>query len=134
MQEVAEPSTNGRILLVVDDDTANLDAVSSFLECAVPSGCRVLTASCPKEAKEMLVREGGRLWKVLSDIDMPGGSGLNLCREIRERHPDVALAIMTGAPDPNREAAARELDAKWFLKPFKLNDVRAWARQSGLDS
>ena len=56
---------------------------------------------------------------VLSDIMMPGGvSGLQLAREIRQRHPDLPILLTTGYV----EAAAGMKDGEFdlLLKPFSL--------------
>jgi CheY-like chemotaxis protein len=56
---------------------------------------------------------------VLSDIMMPGGvSGVELAREIRERHPDLPVILTTGYV----EAAARMKDGEFqlLLKPYSL--------------
>src|SRR4030095_4256497 len=56
---------------------------------------------------------------VLSGIMMPGGvSGLELAREIRERHPNLPVILTTGYV----EAAARMKDSEFqlLLKPYSL--------------
>jgi CheY-like chemotaxis protein len=52
---------------------------------------------------------------VLSDINMPGMSGIELLAAIREFWPDVGVFMITAYGDSATEARARELGAENFL-------------------
>lgn len=52
---------------------------------------------------------------VLSDINMPGMSGIELLAEIRRTWPGVNVFMITAYGDPQTEARARELGAECFL-------------------
>ena len=47
---------------------------------------------------------------------MPGRSGIDLARTLRERDPGLPILILSGAPEVAREAA--EFDLAFLAKPF----------------
>ncbi|HMB48412.1 MAG TPA: response regulator [Afifellaceae bacterium] len=62
---------------------------------------------------------------VLSDINMPGMSGIELLAEIRNTWPDVSVLMITAYGDGATEARARELGAKRFLtKPIDFDRLK----------
>lgn len=129
VQDRSVHGTDGRVFLVVDDDEDLRQALVDILELECGQLCRVLSAGDPREAKALVVRErGDLLWKVLSDIDMPGESGLSLCTWIHERFAHVELAIMTGLPSEERAEIARRIPARFFTKPVDLQVLIDWSR------
>jgi two-component system nitrogen regulation response regulator GlnG len=59
---------------------------------------------------------------VVSDIRMPGGSGLDLLQKIKERHPGVPVIIMTAYSDLESAVAAFQGGAFEYLpKPFDVD-------------
>jgi two-component system response regulator FlrC len=59
---------------------------------------------------------------LVSDVNIPGMSGLELLSRIRRKRPTIVCVIMSG--DPAAEKHARQLGANAFLaKPFRLKDV-----------
>jgi putative two-component system response regulator len=71
----------------------------------------------------LLARRGFSL--VICDVNMPGESGTDLTRWIREHHPDVAVLMATGIDDPQLAQSVLELGAYGYLvKPFKRHEVQ----------
>jgi len=59
---------------------------------------------------------------VISDVEMPGMSGLELLKKIKDCFPEKICIIMSG--NPLNEESALEFGADGFLaKPFKLKDL-----------
>jgi len=84
-----------RVLLV--DDNAS---VLRFLVSAVASNhCAVKTASTAEQALELLGDVPFDL--VVSDIKMPGLSGLDLLRAIKSKQPATPVVLITGVPSVN---------------------------------
>ncbi len=52
---------------------------------------------------------------VITDLRLPGLSGLSLSREIKSEYPETRLIIFTGNDLPEYRAAARRLGAEHFL-------------------
>ena len=62
---------------------------------------------------------------VLSDINMPGMSGIELLAEIRETWPEVGVFMITAYGDNDTETRARELGAERFLtKPVDFEALK----------
>ena len=61
---------------------------------------------------------------VVSDIRMPGGSGLDLLQEIKKRLPDVPVIIMTAYSDLDSAVAAFQGGAfEYLAKPFDVDQA-----------
>jgi DNA-binding NtrC family response regulator len=107
--------TRNRTVLVVDDDAAMRDLILSLLE---DEGIHAVGAGTADEALERLADLDCDA--VLSDIRMPGRSGIELLGEIRERRPETPVILMTafGSIDSAVEAV-RSGAADYVTKPFK---------------
>jgi putative nucleotidyltransferase with HDIG domain len=84
----------GTRILLVDDDAVIADLLAEVVSRA---GYRPSTANSADEALEKLGVEPYQV--VLSDIVMPGRSGLDLLRTIRASRPDLAVILMSGAAE-----------------------------------
>jgi CheY-like chemotaxis protein len=84
-------------------------------------GCCVLRAENAEKALEALNGQE-RINLVLSDIAMPGMSGLELARLVRDHHPEIGIVLATGYSDK----ASRAVDEGFRLieKPYSLDVMR----------
>ncbi|HKE16920.1 MAG TPA: EAL domain-containing response regulator [Kofleriaceae bacterium] len=112
---MVEGEEEARVLLVDDDDSVRRD-YSRVLRRA---GWQVDTAQDGREAIETL---GGTPYGVIvSDISMPGLSGLGFLRAVRQRDLDVPVVLMTGSPDLESAVEAVEYGAfRYLIKPVAL--------------
>jgi EAL domain-containing protein (putative c-di-GMP-specific phosphodiesterase class I)/CheY-like chemotaxis protein len=118
MNTLAEPGTK---ILVVDDDDQVLTVLARAL--GTP-GVTVSSASTGAEALTML--DNGSFDAVVSDIQMPGMTGLKLLRVIREYDLDLPVVLMTGQPNLSGAAAAVEYGAfQYLIKPVEIERLRA---------
>ncbi|NTV15590.1 MAG: response regulator [Desulfobulbaceae bacterium] len=125
--------TTGKKILVVDDEKDILWPLQAFL---LDEELRtlVLTAASGEEALVILGREPIDL--VITDIKMPGISGLDLLVEIKNRYPYTAVMVMTAFPSMEfkREALLKG-GVDFVEKPFDIKAVREKAlgalRQGG---
>ena len=119
------------IILVVDDEASIRQAIGRILGGA---GYTHFEASDPNAA--MGLADLYQFSVVLCDINMPGGSGLDMVRSLRRQHPNIAVVMVTG--DGNRATAgtATEFGAVGYVtKPFESRDLldavsKALKRQS----
>ena len=108
-----KPARIGKVL-VVEDNTAILGIVSRILR---EAGCEVREAHDGREAMALLT--GHDFDTIISDISMPGMTGIELLRTVRERHLDVPVVLMTG--DPSFETAVQAIEfgaLRYITKPF----------------
>ena len=123
MTESSPPSDSNEVakVLVVDDDPK----VLSMLERALTSPTvRVTTVSTGADALSLLGSEG--FDAVVSDIQMPGISGLKLLRAVREYDLDLPIVLMTGQPNLSGAAIAVEYGAlQYLIKPVAIDRLRA---------
>ncbi len=109
-----------RNVLVVDDDTAVRELLAEGL---AAFGYPSHTAGSADEAFEIIKREPIRL--VLSDIEMPGGNGIELLGRIKGYDGDLDVIMVTGAIDANTAVEAIRLGASDYVtKPFNLAEVQ----------
>jgi CheY-like chemotaxis protein len=76
---------------------------------------------------EALARLGEQRFDfVLSDVQMPDMTGLELLENVRTLDPDLAFALLTGAPDASSIARAMELGVfEYLTKPVDLAKLTA---------
>jgi len=107
-------------ILVTDDEVSIREVLAEGLQ---SFGYEVLQAGTAVDAFE-IVRCGG-IDLVLSDIDMPGESGLSLLKRVKEQHPDIEMIMVTGVVDLEVAIGAiRQGAADYVSKPFNLEEVQ----------
>lgn len=80
------------------------------------------TFSSTAEALNALHREQPQV--VVSDIRMPNGSGLDFLSEIKQKHPDIPVIIMTAYSDLESAVAAFQGGAfEYLAKPFDVDQA-----------
>jgi two-component system, NtrC family, response regulator AtoC len=109
-----------RSLLIVDDDPR----IRASLSRALSEQLSVIeTASSAEEALAIFARVAPAV--VLSDVRMPGMSGIELLRLLRERASAADVILMTAFDDlPMVAAAMREGAVDYLIKPLELNVLR----------
>jgi two-component system, NtrC family, response regulator HydG len=101
-------------ILVVDDAPDTLELLQRNL---ASQGGTVHTASGAADALALL--ESVPVDLVVTDVRMPGVSGLDLIRQVRTRHPGVELIVITGYATIEGAVEALQLGACDYLaKPF----------------
>ena len=81
----------GRKVLVVDDDLAILELMSRIIN---KSGYDVESASDAEEALKMIIENDFQL--VISDISLPGMSGIDLFKKVRNKYGSSKFIFMSG--------------------------------------
>jgi len=112
-------------LLLVDDEADGAEFVAALLR---SHGMAVTVVHSASEALRALEQEPD-IDAVLSDIMMPGMTGLELANAIRAMHPAVRIVLMSGyeIPEPLRD---RERDYPFIEKPYKMDTLLAALRRA----
>ncbi len=114
------PRGTGRILLIEDDPSlAGLN--QKRLE---KLGYHADSQTDPVEALELFRASPNLYDLVITDMTMPNMTGDQLCREILEIRPDMAIILCTGFSEKISEASAKSLGAaKYLEKPISMGDL-----------
>ncbi|HXJ07136.1 MAG TPA: HD domain-containing phosphohydrolase [Candidatus Acidoferrum sp.] len=107
-------------VLVVDDELAAAKLIALMLS-SPAIGCT--TASSGEDALVALQRE--RFDAVISDLQMPGISGMELLTQVRRSYPHMAFLVTTGVDDLEVGVQAMRCGADDYLvKPLRESAVR----------
>lgn len=114
------------IAFVIDDDPSVRRALRRLLRSA---GFQVEAFGSAEEFLARPAPDGPAC--VVVDVRMPGLSGLDLQRELAERHTDLPIIFITGHGDIPMTVRAMKAGAVDFLpKPFHDDDLLAAVRQA----
>ena len=122
VRQLADPHMQNQRprLLVVDDDRAILTLIGTI---ALAEGFDVATTTNGEDAMKQLRQRPAEL--VLLDLRMPGITGLDVLRSIRDVSPKCKVVLMTGFATIDSAVEAVKLGALDYLtKPFDLQRLR----------
>jgi CheY-like chemotaxis protein len=111
------PSGGGRVLLV-EDNAFVRDGIAVLLDIL---GYEVMTAGSGEEAMALALDPPPDL--MLSDVTLPGITGLVLAERMRERWPALKVVLMSGYIEATMQAHARADRWHFLQKPFELADL-----------
>ncbi|MBP7633505.1 sigma-54-dependent Fis family transcriptional regulator [Candidatus Ozemobacteraceae bacterium] len=111
-------------IVLIDDEVKLLRALKKALEL---DGHEVCDFSQPDAALQYIIERNPAL--VISDIRMPGMSGLDLLAKLGKLHPRPPCILMTAYSSIETAVTAVKLGARdYLLKPFEIADLRAAVR------
>ncbi|RAK52722.1 response regulator transcription factor [Phenylobacterium deserti] len=107
------------LIAIIDDDAAIRAGLSSLLRSA---GCRVRLFPT---AEAFLAEEGAvRYDCIITDVQMPGISGLDLQDQLKRSLPALPVIVLTAFPTPAIRQRALAAGAASFLsKPFEARTL-----------
>ncbi len=110
---------SARNILIADDDAAIRALLRTFLE---DEDYTVSEATTGEEALNGLQEGSHDL--VLLDMRLPGMTGIDVLKQLREKQGEVPVIFMTAYGSPNIAIQASSLGAYGYItKPFELDDV-----------
>lgn len=113
-------------ILIVDDEKNYPKIIGEILE---NEGYKALTASNGMEALDILNKEIVDI--VLTDVKMPGMSGIQLLEKIKQTYPDTPVIIMTAHGSVEQAVQAMHKGAYTFiLKPFENQTLIAHIKKA----
>jgi two-component system response regulator (stage 0 sporulation protein F) len=110
-------------ILVADDEMSIRLLYSEELK---EEGYDVLTAANGKEALEVVAKEPLDL--VILDIKMPEMSGIEVLRQIKEKHPDLPV-LLSSAYSEYKQDFGTWASEEYLVKSSDLEDLKAAVRK-----
>ena len=118
--------STGKKIPLVDDETGNIDTLRILLR---GDGYDVVAALSGREAVEMLPEASPDI--VLTDIRMPGTTGLEVMAKAHEVDPETAVILMTAQASLHTAVRAVNEGAYYYLqKPFANDELLAICRRA----
>ena len=111
-------------ILVVDDDPGQRSLLEALLRA---KGYRTHSAASGEDALQLLAHDSFSL--LISDVRMPGMSGIELFRRVREKLPALPVLLVTAFADIRSAVAAmRDGAVNYLAKPIDLDELIASVR------
>lgn len=111
-------------ILLVDDEEDILEGMLAGIDFAALGFDWVHTAGSAQEAREILEKEPVDI--LLTDIEMPGESGLELLNWLRQQNSDIVTMFCTSYANFDYAKKAVEMHSfDYYLKPISYDDLRA---------
>ena len=117
----AEPTARSPLILLAEDNEANINTVSSYLRA---KGYQILIAKTGQEAIELAQLHRPDL--ILMDIQMPGMDGLEAIRQIKANSElnSILIIALTALAMPDDRQRCLDAGAKEYLaKPVRLKEL-----------
>ena len=112
--------SDDRRVTVVDDDQGVLSVYTSFLKRA---GMEVFSYSDPKQALEAYEQDPTP--SLVTDLKMPGLSGLDVLKAVKKIKPNAEVIVVTGHGDKESVVAAMRMGASDYLeKPVQMAELQ----------
>ena len=116
-------SAQARVLIVEDEPLILMSTVDMVREL----GHTVHEAGSAEDA--LVVLKTQKIDVLLTDVGLPGMSGIDLARRVREGWPDVRIVFASG--DDSAKTASGIADARQLSKPFTIDGLRAALDEMG---
>jgi len=119
---------NKETILLVDDDIGVLRSLRLTLS---RSGYEVLPADSAEKAIEIWEQHSQQIGLLLTDIRMPGKSGLELAAILRQKRPQLPVLLISGYSAELTDNEERILPSMHFLqKPFSTKVLSETVRKA----
>jgi DNA-binding NtrC family response regulator len=124
--ELRKKNAESPRILIVDDDPGQRSLLNTFLR---TQGFETVTAESGQQALETL--RAGKFGMMISDVRMPGLSGLETLRLARKEHATLPVLLVTAFTDVRDAVAAmRDGAVNYLAKPIDLDELMACVRQA----
>ena len=121
------PGSNAPRILVVDDEDSVREVLADILD---TEGYEVTHAANGEEALRYFDSQSYKA--VFTDVGMPGMSGWEFARAIRERDENIPVAVITGWGEAVSSTEREEAKVNWVVaKPFDLDRIVEIAHEIG---
>lgn len=109
-------------VLIVDDDYITLEGIKEYVDWEKCKVTEVYTAMSARRAREII--ESKTVDILITDIEMPGDSGIDLLRWVNENHRDLVCIFLTSHADFSyAKEAIRQRAFLYLLKPTPMEEM-----------
>jgi len=113
------------LVLLVEDEALVRKATARLLE---ELGLEVLTASSPAAVPAVLAQARAPIALLISDVVMPGGSGLELVEGLRAERPELPVVMISGYAHEDLQGLLKTKATRFLAKPFTRASLGAVIR------
>jgi DNA-binding NtrC family response regulator len=118
-----------KTVLIVDDEAIVRESLKDWLK----DNYRVATAETGEEALELIEKQDFDILVV--DVRLPGKSGIQVLKEVKEVKPYIESIVITGYPTVDLAVDAMKLGAvDYLVKPIAPDDLERLIRATLLES
>jgi two-component system chemotaxis response regulator CheY len=119
----AEPASLSSTILLVDDDSDMRSLTRTFLE---HEGYRVFSSGEAERAAQIF-STAPRIDLLITDIYMPGRSGMELAHDLKTMRPELPILMVSGGfVDDDLKERLQEEGWRFMVKPFRLTELLSW--------
>ena len=110
-----------KLMIVDDEETLTYSLYQSFI--LARNNYEIITAASGEEASQKL--EDSKFDLVITDISMPGMSGIELLTQIKADYPDTDVIVMTAYGSEEKREEALQNGARYYIeKPFEIKELK----------
>ena len=121
-QNKVAPVGRSESILVVDDDAMVLSSIKRMIETGLHY--EVTAIGEPQKALALFRESPGRFNLVMTDLSMPGMTGIDLAREILQLRPSIPILLMTGYSDKWTKEKVQTVGIRdLIMKPVNLCSI-----------
>ena len=120
------PPCGSETILMVEDEEAVRESTSEYL---TSCGYIVLQGKNGADAQQILERFTGKIELVITDVIMPGMSGADLGKWVREQRPETKVIYMSGYTESTVVQHGVEVACGFLQKPFTLAALAGKVRE-----
>ncbi len=112
---------SGQRILVVEDEDVVRESITEILR---ENGYTVVAAGNAEEAIHAFEQEKGDFHLVISDVVMPGKSGVELVDDLVARRPDLRVLLSSGyADERSKVSEIKEKGYRFLQKPYRMAEL-----------
>lgn len=119
-QPLSTASDNSARVLVIDDEETVREAIADILEL---EGIDVFLAENGAEGVALFQQEQSAVQLIILDVHMPGLSGAETLRQLRQINPNVPILLSSGYSEVETRHLFAEEHVDFLQKPFTMNTL-----------
>jgi DNA-binding NarL/FixJ family response regulator len=114
-------------ILIVEDEPALI----STLVRSTDTYFTPVTAASKSQAMHLVGgKAASRIVAAIVDVGLPDGDGLDVVAELRKKHADMPILVLTGSNDPATINRSQLLRAEYVVKPFFRDNVEGFVQRA----